>query len=135
MQCCCSTSSSSNLTRLIYSFSQCKPCDLQRLWYILQSAACSEISDSAYFIESIGSTLSAVTVTFTLHQSTGRPYTKHLVSRVDLGPLQITHLTYRTSTTPRVQQMMTMDGSLERLVKLSQDFCYSPPDPRKPLGN
>ncbi|KAG5640868.1 hypothetical protein DXG03_006765 [Asterophora parasitica] len=41
----------------------------------------------------------------------------------------LTHLTYLTSTSPRIREIMTMDGGLERLVRLLHDFCISPPPP------
>ena len=41
----------------------------------------------------------------------------------------LTHLTYLTSTSPRIREIMTMDGGLERLVKLLHDFCMCPPPP------
>lgn len=44
----------------------------------------------------------------------------------------LTHLTYLTSTSPRIREIMTMDGGLERLVKILQDFCFSPPPPENP---
>ncbi|KAF9446068.1 hypothetical protein P691DRAFT_777117 [Macrolepiota fuliginosa MF-IS2] len=44
----------------------------------------------------------------------------------------LTHLTYLTSTSPRIREIMTMDGGLERLVKILHDFCFSPPPPENP---
>ncbi|TFK96702.1 hypothetical protein BDV98DRAFT_302714 [Pterulicium gracile] len=41
----------------------------------------------------------------------------------------LTHLTYLTSTSPRIREIMTMDGGLERLVRILQDFCICPPPP------
>jgi hypothetical protein len=41
----------------------------------------------------------------------------------------LTHLTYLTSTSPRIREIMTMDGGLERLVRLLHDFCMCPPPP------
>ncbi|CAK5272122.1 unnamed protein product [Mycena citricolor] len=41
----------------------------------------------------------------------------------------LTHLTYLTSTSPRIREIMTMDGGLERLVRILRDFCFSPPPP------
>ena len=43
-----------------------------------------------------------------------------------------THLTYLTSTSPRIREILTYDGGLERLVRLLKDFCYSPPPPENP---
>lgn len=40
-----------------------------------------------------------------------------------------THLTYLTSTSPRIREIMTMDGGLERLVRILHDFCICPPPP------
>lgn len=44
----------------------------------------------------------------------------------------LTHLTYLTSTSPRIREIMTMDGGLERLVRILHDFCISPPPPENP---
>ncbi|KAE9406704.1 hypothetical protein BT96DRAFT_1014663 [Gymnopus androsaceus JB14] len=44
----------------------------------------------------------------------------------------LTHLTYLTSTSPRIREIMTMDGGLERLVRLLHEFCLSPPPPENP---
>ncbi|KAG7092054.1 hypothetical protein E1B28_008435 [Marasmius oreades] len=44
----------------------------------------------------------------------------------------LTHLAYLTSTSPRIREIMTMDGGLERLVRLLHDFCLSPPPPENP---
>ncbi|KAJ6454581.1 hypothetical protein C8R45DRAFT_846300 [Mycena sanguinolenta] len=44
----------------------------------------------------------------------------------------LTHLTYLTSTSPRIREIMTMDGGLERLVRILRDFCMSPPPPASP---
>ncbi|KAA1467283.1 hypothetical protein DENSPDRAFT_234171 [Dentipellis sp. KUC8613] len=44
----------------------------------------------------------------------------------------LTHLTYLTSTSPRIREIMTMDGGLERLVRILLDFCISPPPPDNP---
>ncbi|GLB44691.1 putative MYND finger [Lyophyllum shimeji] len=41
----------------------------------------------------------------------------------------LTHLTYLTSTSPRIREIMTMDGGLERLVRILHDFCLCPPPP------
>ena len=41
----------------------------------------------------------------------------------------LTHLTYLTSTSPRIREILTMDGGLERLVRLLRDFCAQPPPP------
>ncbi|KAI0833894.1 hypothetical protein BC628DRAFT_1307478 [Trametes gibbosa] len=44
----------------------------------------------------------------------------------------LTHLVYLTSTSPRIREIMTMDGGLERLVRILHDFCISPPPPDNP---
>ena len=45
----------------------------------------------------------------------------------------LTHLVYLTSTSPRIREIMTMDGGLERLVRILRDFCTSPPPPENPI--
>ncbi|KAH8099676.1 hypothetical protein DFH11DRAFT_1719500, partial [Phellopilus nigrolimitatus] len=45
----------------------------------------------------------------------------------------LTHLTYLTSTSPRIREILTSDGGLERLLRLLRDFCVSlPPPPENP---
>ncbi|KAH8104328.1 hypothetical protein DFH11DRAFT_1478393, partial [Phellopilus nigrolimitatus] len=44
----------------------------------------------------------------------------------------LTHLTYLTSTSPRIREILTCDGGLERFVRLLRDFCPSPPPPENP---
>jgi hypothetical protein len=44
----------------------------------------------------------------------------------------LTHLTYLTSTSPRIREIMTFDGGLERLVQILRDFCLHPPSPENP---
>lgn len=44
----------------------------------------------------------------------------------------LTHLTYLTSTSPRIREILTCDGGLERLVRLLRDFCIAPPPPENP---
>ncbi|THH31219.1 hypothetical protein EUX98_g2970 [Antrodiella citrinella] len=44
----------------------------------------------------------------------------------------LTHLSYLTSTSPRIREIMTMDGGLERLVRILHDFCICPPPPENP---
>ena len=44
----------------------------------------------------------------------------------------LTHLGYLTSTSPRIREIMTMDGGLERLIRILHDFCLSPPPPENP---
>ena len=44
----------------------------------------------------------------------------------------LSHLTYLTSTSPRIREIMTMDGGLERLIRILHDFCLSPPPPENP---
>jgi hypothetical protein len=41
----------------------------------------------------------------------------------------LSHLTNLTSTSPRVREMMTCGGRLERLVRLLRDFCICLPPP------
>jgi hypothetical protein len=41
----------------------------------------------------------------------------------------LTHLTYLTSTSAQIRDIMTMDGGL---VKLPHDFCFSPPPSENP---
>jgi hypothetical protein len=62
---------------------------------------------------------------------------KYLLAALDtLTPLplfnSLTHLTYLTSTSPRIREIMTMDGGLERLVRILHEFCISPPQPENP---
>ncbi|KAJ7637029.1 hypothetical protein FB45DRAFT_685515, partial [Roridomyces roridus] len=42
--------------------------------------------------------------------------------------------TYLTSTSPRIREIMTMDGGLERLVRILRDFCLAPPPPASPAA-
>ena len=44
----------------------------------------------------------------------------------------LTHLTYLTSTSPRIREILTVDGGLERLVRLLREFCSWPPPPQSP---
>ena len=44
----------------------------------------------------------------------------------------LTHLTYLTSTSPRIREIMTMDGGLERLVRILHEFCICPAPPENP---
>ncbi|KIY69294.1 hypothetical protein CYLTODRAFT_372850 [Cylindrobasidium torrendii FP15055 ss-10] len=44
----------------------------------------------------------------------------------------LSQLTYLTSTSPRIREIMTQDGGLERLVKMLHEFCLSPPPPENP---
>lgn len=46
----------------------------------------------------------------------------------------LSHLTYLTSTSPRIRDILTCDGGLERLVRLIRDFCFSPPPPENPTA-
>ncbi|KAF8149125.1 hypothetical protein B0H34DRAFT_791603 [Crassisporium funariophilum] len=46
----------------------------------------------------------------------------------------LTHLTYLTSTSPRIREIMTMDGGLERLVRILHEFCMCPPPPENPAN-
>jgi hypothetical protein len=47
----------------------------------------------------------------------------------------LTHLTYLTSTSPRIREIMVTDGGLEHLVRMLHDFCLSTPsrEPSTPL--
>ncbi|TDL19328.1 hypothetical protein BD410DRAFT_445797 [Rickenella mellea] len=38
-------------------------------------------------------------------------------------------LTYPTSTSPRIREILTCDGGLEKLIRVLSDFCLSPPPP------
>lgn len=44
----------------------------------------------------------------------------------------LTHLTYLTSTSPRIREILTVDGGLECLVRMLLDFCSRPPPPINP---
>ena len=44
----------------------------------------------------------------------------------------LAHITYLTSTSPRIREIMTMDSSLERLVQILHEFCICPPPPENP---
>lgn len=44
----------------------------------------------------------------------------------------LNHLAYLTSTSPRIREILTVDGGLECLVRLLLDFCNSPPPPINP---
>ncbi|EJD38564.1 hypothetical protein AURDEDRAFT_172328 [Auricularia subglabra TFB-10046 SS5] len=44
----------------------------------------------------------------------------------------LSHLTYLTSTSPRIREILTFDGGLERLVRILRDFCQAPPPPESP---
>jgi hypothetical protein len=44
----------------------------------------------------------------------------------------LTHLTYLTSTSPRIREILTADGGIERIVRLLRDFASSPPPPEVP---
>ncbi|KAH8101050.1 hypothetical protein DFH11DRAFT_1795058 [Phellopilus nigrolimitatus] len=41
----------------------------------------------------------------------------------------LTHLTYLTSASPRIWEILTSDGGLQRLLRLLRDFCLSLPPP------
>ncbi|KAF8628607.1 hypothetical protein AX15_003813 [Amanita polypyramis BW_CC] len=53
------------------------------------------------------------------------------------APLPLTnslqHLQYLTNTSPKIREIMTMDGGLERLISMLWDFCLSPPLPENPI--
>ncbi|KAG1741586.1 hypothetical protein EDD22DRAFT_307406 [Suillus occidentalis] len=42
------------------------------------------------------------------------------------------HLTYLTSTSARIREIMTMDGAIERLMRILYDYCLCPPPPENP---
>jgi len=44
----------------------------------------------------------------------------------------LTHLTYLTSSSPRIREILTVDGGLECLVRMLLDFCSRPPPPINP---
>ncbi|KZV81265.1 hypothetical protein EXIGLDRAFT_844764 [Exidia glandulosa HHB12029] len=44
----------------------------------------------------------------------------------------LSHLTYLTSTSPRIREILTFDGGLERLVRIARDFCAHMPAPESP---
>ncbi|KIJ30482.1 hypothetical protein M422DRAFT_109023, partial [Sphaerobolus stellatus SS14] len=65
--------------------------------------------------------------------------TSHLYDRRALdttAPLPLfntlTHLTTLSSTSPRIREILVMDGGLERLVRILHDFCSNPPPPEPP---
>ncbi|KAF9460214.1 hypothetical protein BDZ94DRAFT_1266533 [Collybia nuda] len=62
---------------------------------------------------------------------TSQLYDRRALDTTSALPLfnSLTHLTYLTSTSPRIREIMTMDGGLERLVRLLHDFCMCPPPP------
>ena len=45
----------------------------------------------------------------------------------------LTHFTYLTSTSPRIREIMTTDGGLERLIRILHECCICPPPPENPL--
>ena len=45
----------------------------------------------------------------------------------------LTHLVYLTSTSSCIREIMTMDGGLERLVRILRDFCTSLSPPENPI--
>ncbi|CAE6460746.1 unnamed protein product [Rhizoctonia solani] len=44
----------------------------------------------------------------------------------------LTHLVYLTSTSPRIREILTLDGGLERLVRILRDFCANLPRRQDP---
>ncbi|KAJ2929624.1 hypothetical protein H1R20_g7466, partial [Candolleomyces eurysporus] len=46
----------------------------------------------------------------------------------------LTHLVYLTSTSPRIREIMTQDGGLERLVRMLHEYCMSPTPPENPAS-
>ncbi|KAF8885468.1 hypothetical protein BD779DRAFT_1471594 [Infundibulicybe gibba] len=65
---------------------------------------------------------------------TSQLYDRRALDTTSALPLfnSLTHLTYLTSTSPRIREIMTMDGGLERLVRILHDFCICPPPPDNP---
>ncbi|KAF7976784.1 hypothetical protein HWV62_5624 [Athelia sp. TMB] len=65
---------------------------------------------------------------------TAQLYDRRALDTTSSLPLfnSLTHLTYLTSTSPRIREIMTLDGGLERLVRLLHAFCLSPPPPENP---
>ncbi|KZP15046.1 hypothetical protein FIBSPDRAFT_959179 [Athelia psychrophila] len=65
---------------------------------------------------------------------TAQLYDRRALDTTSSLPLfnSLTHLTYLTSTSPRIREIMTLDGGLERLVRLLHAFCLSPPPPDNP---
>ncbi|KDQ15921.1 hypothetical protein BOTBODRAFT_173584 [Botryobasidium botryosum FD-172 SS1] len=61
-------------------------------------------------------------------------YDRRALDTTSALPLQnsLTHLTYLTNTSPRIREILTVDGGLERLVRILRDFCTSPPPPVSP---
>ncbi|GJJ13606.1 hypothetical protein Clacol_007862 [Clathrus columnatus] len=44
----------------------------------------------------------------------------------------LSHLTTLSSTSPRIREILVMDGGLERLIRILRDFCSNPPLPEPP---
>ncbi|EIW84287.1 hypothetical protein CONPUDRAFT_135786 [Coniophora puteana RWD-64-598 SS2] len=65
---------------------------------------------------------------------TSQLYDRRALDTVSPLPLfnSLHHLTYLTSTSPRIREIMTTDGGLERLVRILHDFCLCPPPPENP---
>ncbi|KAG9091121.1 hypothetical protein FRC06_000701 [Ceratobasidium sp. 370] len=60
---------------------------------------------------------------------TSQLYDRRALDATSALPLynSLTHLVYLTSTSPRIREILTLDGGLERLVRILRDFCASPP--------
>ncbi|KAF8754925.1 MYND finger [Rhizoctonia solani] len=60
---------------------------------------------------------------------TSQLYDRRALDATSALPLynSLTHLVYLTSTSPRIREILTLDGGLERLVRILRDFCANPP--------
>ncbi|CAE6374923.1 unnamed protein product, partial [Rhizoctonia solani] len=65
---------------------------------------------------------------------TSQLYDRRALDATSALPLynSLTHLVYLTSTSPRIREILTLDGGLERLVRILRDFCANPPRRRDP---
>ncbi|KAJ6619161.1 hypothetical protein B0H10DRAFT_2370318 [Mycena sp. CBHHK59/15] len=63
--------------------------------------------------------------------TTSQLYDRRALDTSSALPLfnSFTHLTSLTSTSPRIREIMTMDGGLERLLRILHDFRLAPPRP------
>ncbi|KAG8725170.1 hypothetical protein FRC09_006793 [Ceratobasidium sp. 395] len=60
---------------------------------------------------------------------TSQLYDRRALDATSALPLynSLTHLVYLTSTSPRIREILTLDGGLERLVRILRNFCANPP--------
>ncbi|KAF8311716.1 hypothetical protein DL93DRAFT_2033324, partial [Clavulina sp. PMI_390] len=65
---------------------------------------------------------------------TAQLYDRRALDATSALPLtnSLTHLTYLTSTSPRIREILTVDGGLEALVRMLLEFCTRPPPPENP---